>query len=97
MKGNPTFIADPAGNLLINNSGTEALSTAGTGDVLAGMIGALAAKGTDTFHAGAAAAWFHGRAGDLARDISSLVSSEDVLGAIPKAIAEVFFAEEDRN
>ena len=95
LKGNPTCITDPSGNAIINNSGTEALSTAGTGDVLSGMIGALAAKGVDTFHAGAAAAWFHGRAGDLANDISSLVSSEDVLRAIPEAIAEVFFAEEE--
>jgi len=95
LKGNPTVIASPSGDLLINNSGTEALSTAGTGDVLAGMIGALAAKGTDTFHAGAAAAWFHGRAGDLANDVSSLVSSEDVLNAISKAIGEIFFAEEE--
>ena len=37
----------------------------------------------------------HGRAGDLANDISSLVSSEDILGAIPEAIAEIFFAEEE--
>lgn len=95
LKGRPTCIVRPSGDLLVNNSGTEALSTAGTGDVLAGMIGALAAKGVDTFHAGAAAAWFHGRAGDLASEISSLVSSEDVLQAIPDAIAEVFFTEEE--
>ena len=95
LKGNPTCIAQPSGTVLINNSGTEALSAAGTGDVLSGMIGALAAKGIDTFHAGGAAAWFHGRAGDLANDISSLVSSEDVLHAIPEAISEVFFAEEE--
>ncbi len=95
LKGNPTCIVQPSGNTLINNSGTEALATAGTGDVLSGMIGALAAKGIDTFHAGAAAAWFHGRAGDLANDVSSLVSAEDVLQAIPEAIAEIFFAEEE--
>lgn len=95
LKGNPTCITDPSGNVILNNSGTEALSTAGTGDVLSGMIGALAAKGIDTFHAAGAAAWFHGRAGDLANDISSLVSSEDVLRAIPEAIAEIFFAEEE--
>ena len=95
LKGNPTCITNPSGNVMLNNSGTEALSTAGTGDVLAGMIGAFAAKGVDTFHAGGAAAWFHGRAGDLANEVSSLVSSEDVLRAIPGAIQEVFFAEEE--
>jgi len=95
LKGRPTLVAAPSGDVLLNDSGTEALATAGSGDVLSGMIAALAAKGADTFSAGAAAAWFHGRAGDLANDISSLVSSEDVLRAIPEAIAEVFFAEED--
>lgn len=94
LKGRPTCIVRPSGDLLVNNSGTEALSTAGTGDVLAGMIGALAAKGVDTFHAGAAAAWFHGRAGDLASEISSLVSSEDVLRSIPAAVREIFDIEE---
>lgn len=94
LKGNPTCIVQPSGDVLINNTGTEALSTAGTGDVLSGMIGAFAAKGIDTFHAGGAAAWFHGRAGDLASDVSSLVSSEDVLGAIPAAIGEAFDIEE---
>lgn len=94
LKGSPTCIACPSGDILINNSGTEALSTAGTGDVLAGMIGALAAKGLDTFNAGAVAAWFHGRAGDLASTVSSLVSSEDVLHSIPDAIKEIFAVEE---
>ncbi len=96
LKGNPTCIVNPCGEVLLNKSGTEALSTAGTGDVLAGMIGALAAKGVDTFHAGAAAAWFHGRAGDLACDVASLVSSEDVLRSIPEAVREVFFIEEEQ-
>ncbi len=95
LKGSPTLIADPAGKVLINQTGTEALATAGSGDILSGMTAALSAKGPDTFIAAGAAAWFHGRAGDLANDISSLVSSEQILNAIPDAIAEIFFAEED--
>ena len=94
LKGRPTFIASPSGTVLISDSGTEALATAGTGDVLAGMIGALAAKGAETLEAAAAAAWLHGRAGDLACDVSSLVSSVDLLQAIPKAIMELFEEEE---
>lgn len=94
LKGNPTFIASPAGMVLISNSGTEALASAGTGDVLSGMIGALAAKGLDTHEAAAAAAWLHGRAGDLASNVSSLVSSVDVLQAIPQAVLELFDSEE---
>lgn len=94
LKGHPTFVASPSGTVLISGSGTEALATAGTGDVLAGMIGALAAKGLDTMEAGAAAAWLHGRAGDLACDVSSLVSATDVLQSIPQAVMELFEAEE---
>ncbi|NTV01432.1 MAG: NAD(P)H-hydrate dehydratase [Chlorobiaceae bacterium] len=90
LKGRPTFVASPAGTVLISDSGTESLATAGSGDVLAGMIGALAAKGLDTFDAAAAGAWLHGRAGDLACDVSSLVSATDVIAAIPRAVMELF-------
>lgn len=94
LKGHPTVLAGADGSLMINNTGTEALSTAGSGDVLAGMIVALAAKGAEVTDAGAAAAWFHGRAGDLADDVSSLVSAEGILNAIPAAIHEIFDIEE---
>lgn len=94
LKGSPTFIASPSGMVFISDSGTEALASAGTGDVLSGMIGALAAKGLDTHEAAAAAAWLHGRAGDLASNVSSLVSSMDVLEAIPQAVLELFENEE---
>lgn len=90
LKGRPSVLADSAGTLMINDTGTEALSTAGSGDILAGMIAALASKGAGMLEAGAAAAWFHGRAGDLADEVSSLVSAEDILRAIPAAIHESF-------
>jgi ADP-dependent NAD(P)H-hydrate dehydratase / NAD(P)H-hydrate epimerase len=90
LKGNPTVIAGADGRVLLNTSGTEALATAGSGDVLSGMIAALAAKGADLESAAAAAAWFHGRAGDLASDVSSLVSAGMIIDAIPQAIAEIF-------
>jgi hydroxyethylthiazole kinase-like uncharacterized protein yjeF len=94
LKGRPTVLAGPEGDLMLNDSGTEALSTAGSGDVLAGMITAIAAKGADILHAAAAAAWFHGRAGDLADEVSSLVSAGGILDAIPAAIHEIFDIEE---
>jgi len=90
LKGSPTLIASSSFPVLINNSGTEALATAGTGDVLSGMIAALSAKGNDLVDAAGAAAWFHGRAGDLAANVSSLVSSSLVLDSIPLAIDEIF-------
>ena len=94
LKGNPTVIAGLDGPILLNTSGTEALAAAGSGDVLSGMIAALAAKGADIFNAAAAAAWFHGRAGDLASDVASLVSSGMVVDALHQAIQEVFELED---
>ena len=90
LKGAPTLIASPSSPVLLNTSGTEALATAGTGDVLSGMIAAFSAKGEALVDAAAAAAWFHGRAGDLAGNVSSLVSASMVLGSIAAAIEEVF-------
>jgi hydroxyethylthiazole kinase-like uncharacterized protein yjeF len=90
LKGRPTIIAKKSGPLLLNTSGTEALASAGTGDVLSGMVAALAAKGECLPEAAAAAAWLHGRAGDLASDVSSLVSASMVRDAIPSAIGEMF-------
>jgi hydroxyethylthiazole kinase-like uncharacterized protein yjeF len=94
LKGNPTIIAGAEVPALLNTSGTEALATAGSGDVLSGMIAALAAKGISLYHAAAAAAWFHGRAGDLASEVASLVSSGMVVDAIQQAIEEIFVREQ---
>uniref|UniRef100_Q3ARU3 Bifunctional NAD(P)H-hydrate repair enzyme n=1 Tax=Chlorobium chlorochromatii (strain CaD3) TaxID=340177 RepID=Q3ARU3_CHLCH len=93
LKGNPTVIANGKYPILLNNSGTEALATAGSGDVLAGLIASLAAKGATLPHAAAAATWFHGRAGDLAHDVASLVTATMVADAIAQAIGEVFEVE----
>jgi hydroxyethylthiazole kinase-like uncharacterized protein yjeF len=93
LKGSPTVIAGVDGPVLLNTSGTEALAAAGSGDVLSGIIAALAAKGADIFNAAAAAAWFHGRAGDLASDVASLVSSGMVVDALHQAFQEVFEVE----
>ncbi len=68
LKGPATVIASPSGEVLISNSGDERLATAGTGDVLAGIIGALLASGdapVNPLHAAAAGAFIHGRAGAL--------------------------------
>jgi len=94
LKGTPTFVASPSGMVLISDSGTEALASAGTGDVLSGIVLGLLAQGMPAFEAAAAAAWLHGRAGDLASNVSSLVSSVDVLQAIPQAVLELFESEE---
>ncbi len=94
LKGSPTVIAAPQGQVILNTSGTEALATAGSGDVLSGMIAAFAAKGAGLRDAAAAAAWFHGRAGDLASDVASLVSAGMIVEGIRKSLEEIFEIEE---
>lgn len=65
LKGPTTIVAEPGGRVLVSTSGDARLATAGTGDVLAGIVGALCARGVAPFEAAAAAAHLHGRAGGL--------------------------------
>jgi hydroxyethylthiazole kinase-like uncharacterized protein yjeF len=66
LKGAPTVVADVDGAATLNPTGNAGLATGGTGDVLAGLLGALVAGGIRPGAAARAAAWVHGRAGDLA-------------------------------
>ena len=63
------MIAAPDGRTAINPTGSPALATAGSGDVLAGMLGALLAQGFDAWQAVVAAVWLHGSAVRGAGDI----------------------------
>jgi NAD(P)H-hydrate epimerase len=65
LKGATTVVADPAGTVLLAMTGSPRLATAGTGDVLSGVIGAFIARGIDPVHAAAMAAHVHGRAAQL--------------------------------
>ncbi|MFM8311158.1 MAG: NAD(P)H-hydrate dehydratase [Ilumatobacteraceae bacterium] len=87
LKGPVTVVADPAGTALAVAEGDERLATAGTGDVLAGIAGALLAQGLDPLRAGAAAAWLHGRAGRTLPRHGMIAS--DVAGALPAAWAGI--------
>lgn len=80
LKGPTTVVSHPDGSVLLSAAGDQRLATAGTGDVLAGIIGALLAQKLDAFHAAALGAEWHGRAaglgsasGLLASDISTLL------------------------
>ncbi len=87
LKGPTTVIADPGGRVLLTVSGDQRLATAGTGDVLAGMIGALLARGISPLRAAAAGAHLHGRAAQLGSG-SGLIAS-DLPDLIPKALAKI--------
>jgi NAD(P)H-hydrate epimerase len=63
LKGSTTVVADPGGEVLVSTTGDARLATAGTGDVLTGVIAALLAQGVPPHRAAAAGAFVHGRAG----------------------------------
>ncbi|MFQ5479659.1 MAG: NAD(P)H-hydrate dehydratase [Thermodesulfobacteriota bacterium] len=65
LKGFHTIIAAPDGEIYINTTGGPALATAGTGDVLAGMIGGLLGQGQSAVHSAITAVYIHGLAGDV--------------------------------
>lgn len=65
LKGAPTVVADPRGSLYINSTGSPALASGGSGDVLAGAIGGFIAQGATPVAAAVAGVFLHGAAGDL--------------------------------
>jgi hydroxyethylthiazole kinase-like uncharacterized protein yjeF len=88
LKGNHTVIAHPDHTSYINSTGNPGLATAGTGDVLAGVIGGLLAQGIDSSAAAEAGVYIHGLAGDLAAvefTQAGLIAS-DVIDFLPKAL-----------
>jgi len=89
LKGDDTLVALPDGRVAISPGGAPALATAGTGDVLAGVIAALLAKDLDPEHAAAAGVLAHVRAGQLAARPHGpdTVIASDVIAALPAALA----------
>lgn len=78
LKGPETVIAHPNGRIVINKNGSPYLATAGTGDVLSGMIGGLLAQGMPCFEASCAAVWMHS---ECANKIGGGLIADDILEA----------------
>jgi len=93
LKGPTTVIAEPTAprtdspgpaRVVLNVTGTPALATAGTGDVLTGIVAAFVARGASGFEATAAAAWVHGRAAEL---VGPGLVAGDIVAALAPTLA----------
>jgi NAD(P)H-hydrate epimerase len=83
LKGAMTVVADPSGRACVNTNAPGWLATAGSGDVLAGIIASLLAQGEPAFPASAAAVWMHG---DAARRLGRGLIAEDLPEVLPSVI-----------
>ena len=93
LKGADTLVIYEE-RVAVNSTGGVQLATAGTGDVLSGIIGALLARGMEPYDAARAGAWAHGRAAELWLEESgwpqeSMVAT-DLFGYLPRAFGEIY-------
>ncbi len=87
LKGRHTLVASGDRPVMINRTGSAALATAGAGDALTGVVGALLAQGLDPWRALVCGAFLHGHAGDLAG--AAPIVAGDVVDALPQAFRTV--------
>ena len=85
LKGAGTIIAEPAGAMRVSRAGTPAMAVGGTGDVLAGVLGALLAH-AEPFDAAAAAVHLHGLAGELAAVGDRGLLASELAACLPRAL-----------
>jgi NAD(P)H-hydrate epimerase len=86
LKGSDTVIVAPGGAAIINSNAPPSLATAGSGDVLSGMILGLLAQGMDAFSAAAAAVWMHGAAAQM---FGPGLIAEDLPDLLPRALRDL--------
>jgi hydroxyethylthiazole kinase-like uncharacterized protein yjeF len=93
LKGSTTVVAEAGRPIMINPTGSSWLATAGSGDVLSGLIGTLLAGGVTAIDAAVAGAYLHGLAARLAADphgdSEAPISAHDVVDALPRAFRQV--------
>jgi NAD(P)H-hydrate epimerase len=91
LKGAPTVVATPAGDVYVNGSGNPGMATAGMGDVLTGVIAGLMAQGLPAAEAAVLGVFVHGLAGDRARDALGVYGmiAKDVLHELPEALNQL--------
>jgi len=89
LKGHQTVIASKSGKTSINKTGNPGMATAGSGDVLTGMIASFLAQGLNDFESAKFGAYIHGKAGDLAAKKKTRLSmiATDITDEIPKAVS----------
>jgi NAD(P)H-hydrate repair Nnr-like enzyme with NAD(P)H-hydrate dehydratase domain len=88
LKGRRTLVVHPRGPVRVTTSAPAWLATAGSGDVLGGLVGALLAAGLEPFDAGSVGSWLHGAAARLARP-GGPVTAGDVARAVPDLCARL--------
>ncbi|BCB96935.1 bifunctional NAD(P)H-hydrate repair enzyme Nnr [Dissulfurispira thermophila] len=91
LKGTPTIVANPEGSVFINTTGNPGMATAGSGDVLTGIIASLLGQGLNPQNASLFGVYMHGLAGDIAAESigeHSLIAS-DIIGFLPDAFLKL--------
>lgn len=96
LKGQHTLIAAPDGRVCVTTTGNPWLASAGAGDVLAGLTGALLAAGLSPFDAASVGSWIHGAAANLAGRHGPLTAS-DVARSIPVLVRDLLTEEREQG